>query len=349
MNIFQFEHIEYLWIAILSVIFYIIWLFFNWKDHKNLTKQGDEKLLKELIEGKSKLRHKWKIFLVNLSFIFLAIALANPQLGSKMEEVKREGIDLIIAIDISNSMLAQDIKPNRLERSKMAISKLINELRGDRLGIIAYTAQAYTLLPITTDYGAARMFLNSVNTDYINQQGTSIAAAIELAQETFAQSSQNQTNKRSQAIIIISDGEDHESGAVEAARKAKENGITIYTIGMGLSSGAPIPVSKNNPSAGYKKDNQGNTIITKLNETLLEDIAKTANGYFIRASNSNTGLDKIYKSINSLDKAEIETRSFKEYEGWFQIFAIIAFTILLFEALIGLKKGKLESRFKILN
>lgn len=348
MKAFQFEHPEYLWIAAITVVLYGLWVFFRWKDRNQLKAIGDFELIQGLIKGRSKLRSSWKFFFINISIILIAISLANPQLGSKIENSKREGIDLIIAIDISNSMLAQDIKPNRLERSKMAISKLINELRGDRIGIIAYTAQAYTLLPITTDYGAARMFLNNVNVDYINQQGTSIAAAIDLARETFKQKAES-TDKKNHALIIISDGEDHEEGAVESAKSARAEGMTIFTIGMGLPEGGPIPISQTNPGAGYKKDQNGSTIITKLNENLLKEIADKGNGYFVRASNSTTGLDKIYNSINTMDKDEIETRSFKEYEGWFQIFVIIALFFLVLDSSIGLRKGKIESKFKIFN
>lgn len=348
MKVFQFEHTEYLWLSTITLIFIALWLFTKWKDKKLISSIGDNSLIEGLIKGKSKLRSNWKFFFINLSIILLIIAIANPQTGSKIEKSKREGIDLIIAIDISNSMLAQDILPNRLERSKMAITKLVNELKGDRIGIIAYTARAYTLLPITTDYGAARMFLNNLNVDFINQQGTSIAAAINLADETFMQKSEVGKNK-GKALVIISDGEDHEEGAIEAAGKAHEDGIRIFTIGMGLPSGAPIPVSQKNPSAGYKKDSEGNTVITKLNESLLREIAEKGNGYFVRASNSNTGLDKIYQSINSMDKQEIETRTFKEYEGWFQIFIFLAIFFMAIESIISFRKGRMESKFKIFN
>jgi Ca-activated chloride channel family protein len=346
MKVFQFEHPEYLWLITLAPVFYLLWFYVRWHDRKHLLAMGDEKLIKQLIKGSSKLRQNWKFFFANSALILLAFALANPQLGSKMEKSTRKGIDLIIAIDISNSMLAQDLKPNRLERSKMAISRLINDLQGDKLGIIAYTARAYTLLPITTDYGAARMFLNNLNVDYINQQGTSIASAINLAHETFTQ---KKSDKKNQALIIISDGEDHEEGAIEAAKKAQMDGITIFTIGMGLPSGAPIPQSANRPGAGFKKDREGNTIISRLNENLLKDIANAGNGFFVRASNSNTGLEKIYDSINEMEKNEIETRSFKEYEGWFQLFAGLAILFLVLDSLIGRKKGKLEQRFTFFN
>ena len=348
MKVFKFEHPEYLIAAAVVIVLYLIWFIVRKMDKKLLLKLGDQELTDKLIFGRSTQKKAWKFFLINLSLILIIIGLANPQLGSKMEKVTRKGVDLIIALDISNSMLAQDIKPNRLTRSKMAISKLVDKLEGDRLGIIVFAADAYTQLPVTTDYGAARMFLSSVSTDYINNQGTSIAAAIDLARESF----NNQKDKdqdKNKALVIITDGEDHEEGAIEAAKEAKKEGITIYTIGMGMPSGAPIPIISNGIKRGYKKDRSGQTIVTKLNAQLLREIASAGNGYFVRANNSNTGLNKIFNSINQMDKEEIETRSFKEYEGWFQIFVIAAIVLLIFEGILSEKKSKLASKINIFN
>ena len=348
MKVFKFEHPEYLIAMVVVILLYLMWFVIRRMDKKMLQQLGDQRLINQLIVGLSKPKKSWKFFMINFSIILISIGLANPQIGSKMEKATRKGADLIIALDISNSMLAQDIKPNRLTRSKMAISKLVDKLKGDRLGIIVFAADAYTQLPITTDYGAAKMFLSSVSTDYINNQGTSIASAINLAQESF-KSEKDKGNKKNKALIIITDGEDHEEGAIEAAEKAKDVGITIYTIGMGLPSGSPIPILRNGIKQGYKKDKSGQTIVTKLNAHLLEEVADAGNGYFVRANNSNTGLNKIFNSINKLDKEEIETRNFKEYEGWFQVFIIIAIALLLLEATLGEKKGKLASKINIFN
>ena len=348
MKVFKFEHPEFLIAAGVVILLYAIWFMVKRSDKKTLSKIGDPGLVQKLIKGLSPQRKAWKFFFINLAVVMMAVALANPQLGSKMEKSKREGIDLIIALDISNSMLAQDIKPNRLTRSKMAISRLVDKLQGDRLGIIVFAAEAYTQLPITTDYGAAKMFLSSVSTDYINNQGTSIASAIKLAEQSF-ESEKDKTGKTNKALVIITDGEDHEEGAIEAAEEAAGKGIKIYTIGMGLETGAPIPVYRNGIKTGYKKDREGNTVITKLNEDLLRKIAAAGDGFFVRANNTNTGLNKIFESINKMDKEEIETRNFKEYEGWFQIFVLLAIILLTLEALIGEKKGKLAEKINIFN
>ena len=346
MKIFKFEHPEYLIAASVVLLLYTLWFIAKARDKNTLLRLGEEAQVKRLVKALSPQKRAWKFFLVNLAVVMIALALANPQLGSKMEKATRKGADIMIALDISRSMLAQDIKPNRLTRAKMAISRLVDKLEGDRIGIIVFAAEAYTQLPITTDYGAAKMFLSSVNTDYINNQGTSIAAAIEKAMQTFEQKPVKD-NKKNKALIIITDGEDHEQGAVDAAKKAAAAGIKIYTIGMGLESGAPIPVYRNGVKTGYKKDREGHTVITKLNENLLREIAADGGGYFVRANNSNTGLKKIFKSISKLDKEEIETRSFKEYEGWFQIFVFAAILFLLIEILITEKRGKFADRFNI--
>lgn len=348
MKVFKFEHPEYLFAIAVVIILYLIWFIIRRVDKKSMLKFGDQKLISQMIVGQSNQKKLWKFFFINFAIVMISIALANPQIGSKMEKSTRKGADLIIALDISNSMLAQDIKPNRITRSKLAISKLVDQLEGDRLGIVVFAADAYTQLPITTDYGAAKMFLSSVTTDYINNQGTSIAAAIELARQSF-NNERDKGEKKNKALVIITDGEDHEEGAIEAAKQAKEDGITIYTIGMGLPSGSPIPIIKNGVKQGYKKDREGNTVVTKLNASLLEKIAKAGNGYFVRANNSNTGLNKIFRSINKMDKEEIETRNFKEYEGWFQIFVLIAIAFLVFDASLGEKKGKLASKINIFN
>ncbi|OIP02319.1 MAG: hypothetical protein AUJ98_01675 [Bacteroidetes bacterium CG2_30_33_31] len=344
---FRFENTDYLYLSAIVILLYILWFSIKIINNKTLNKFGEEKLITQLINGLSPRKKAFKFLLINLSIIIISIALANPQLGSKMEKIHRRGADLIIAIDISNSMLAEDIKPNRLTRAKMAISKLIDKLQGDRIGIIVFAGDAYTQLPITTDYGAARMFLASVSTDYINKQGTSISSAINLARETFKSDKSFKESKKNKAIIIITDGEDHEDGAIDAAQEAKNEGIAIYTIGMGLESGAPIPIYKNGIQQSYKKDNEGNTIITKLNDEILKKISSASNGIFIRANSNNVGLDKVFSTINKMDKTEIDTRTFKDYEGWFQIFVLAAIILLTLEAIVTERKGKFASKFNI--
>ena len=238
-------------------------------------------------------------------------------------------------------MNAEDIAPNRLERSKQAINNLINKLKGDRIGIIIFAGNAYVQLPITTDYAAAKMFLSTINTSLIPSQGTEIGAAINLAAKSFG------TSENEKAIVIISDGEDHVNGdAVKAAQEAAKLGIKIYTIGMGLEDGAPIPLyNQYGKRTGYKKDREGNIVITKLDDSLLRQISEIGNGIYRRASNSNVGLDDIFNEINKSEKSEIESKVFTDYEDQFQWFLGAAILLLIIEILISSGKKDWESKF----
>lgn len=344
MMIFRFENPDFLYALLIIPVLLIVWFLLIKLQKKSWAKFGDIELIKKLMPNLSYRRKNWRFIIFLTAIISLVFALANPQIGSKLEKVKRKGIDMIIAIDISNSMLAEDIKPNRLIRSKRAISKLVDNLQGDRIGIIVFAGSAYTQLPITTDYSAAKMFLSTVSTDYISTQGTSIAAAIDMGRQIFETEVKNEKNQdRNKAIIVITDGEDHEEGAIEQASDAKNEGIKVYTIGMGTQKGAPIPSMRNGRRIGYKKDKDGHTVISKFNENLLQEIADKGDGIFVRANNSKTGLKLILDEINMLNKTEIETQTFKDYESRFQIFAAISILLLIIELLITEKK----SRFNI--
>lgn len=348
MKIFQFQNDIYLYGLILIPIIILFWILIRRGYRKELEKFGNYSLVSKLMPQLSIAKKNWKFALLIGAMTMLIITLANPQLGSKIEKVQRKGVDIIIAVDISNSMLAEDIKPNRLSRAKRAISKLVDRLQGDRLGLIVFAGEAYTQLPITTDYSAAKMFLSSVSTDYISTQGTSISNAIELGRSTFEEMSEDvQAGKRNRVIIVITDGEDQEEGAIEQAQKASEEGIMIYTIGMGTEKGGPIPLYRNGRMTGYKKDHEGHTVITQLNQVELQKIATAGNGIFVRANSSKVGLTKILDEINRLDKTEIESQSFKAYESHFQIFAFIALLLLVLELLLSERKGRLISKFNI--
>lgn len=275
-----------------------------------------------------------------IAVIFLVIAIAGPQTGSKLEKVQRKGIDLMIALDVSNSMLAQDIKPDRLERAKQAISRLIENLDGDRIGIVVFAGKAYMQLPITTDYAAAKLFLSTINTGIVQTQGTDIASAIEMAASAFGQS------KHNKAIVIITDGEDHEGNVLEQTEAAVKNGINIYTIGMGSADGAPIPLFSGNVQTGYKKDKEGTTIISRLDEALLQRIAALGKGIYVRASTSEAGLQKIFDEINKIQKTEIESKLFSDYEERFFYFIFLSLIFLVFELFVFDKKNQWFSRFK---
>lgn len=338
----RLENSYYLYALLLIPFLILIFsLKIKWRK-KTIKKIGDKFLLERLMPDLSKNNTVIKFTLILFAYLFLIIGLANPQIGSKIEKIKRKGIDLMICLDVSNSMLAEDIKPDRLKCAKQSISKLIDKLQGDRIGIIIFAGQAYVQLPITTDYGAAKMFLSTINTDIIPAQGTAISAAINLASNSF------DNDKHNKAIVVITDGEDHEGDVMESIKNVKEKGIKIYTIGMGLPEGAPIPVyDKNNSQTGYKKDRQGNTVITKLDEAMLQQIAAEGEGIYVRANNSSAGLQKVFRDINKINKSEIESKMYTDYEDRFQYFIFPALILLLMELLIYEKKIKLFKNIKI--
>ena len=342
-NVLRFEHPEYLYWLIVIPVLIIIYILVRIRQDRLFKKFADTKMRGYLVPQRSGRRDVFKFVVFLLAIAFLIVGLANLQSGSKMEEVKREGIDLYIAVDVSNSMNAQDIVPSRLDRSKQAINKLISELQGDRLGVIIFADKAFVQLPITTDYAAAKMFLASVNTSSVASQGTAIGEAINLAVKSFAD------DERSKAIIIISDGEDHENeAAMEAAAEAAKKGVKIYTIGMGLPDGAPIPLyNQYGQMTGYKKDKNGNTVVTRLDEDMLRRIAEAGGGLYVRANNSNVGLEKIYDDISKLDKTEIETQVFTDYEDQFQWFVGPGIILLLIWIFLSSGKKEWESKFNI--
>jgi len=336
----RFAHTEYFYALLLVLLFVIIYLVYNrWKRHAK-KRFGDEHVISGLMPNESEFKPLIKFILILIAFIFLVFGLIDPQIGSKLEKVKREGIDLMLALDVSNSMLAEDIKPNRLERAKMAISTLIDRLQGDRIGIVIFAGNAYKQLPLTTDYSAAKLFLSAVDTKIVPTQGTAIGEAIDMATKSF----DNQEHNK--AIIVITDGENHEDDAVSAAKKAAEKGIKVFTIGMGLPEGAPIPLYNNYGSqTGFKKDSKGQTVITKLDEDMLRQIAAAGNGAYARANNASTGLNKIFDDLSQIQKKEIETKQFTDYEHRFQIYLALALIFLVLELLISTRKSRWAQKF----
>jgi Ca-activated chloride channel homolog len=341
---FRFEHIEYLYALLLipffSMLFILYWM---WKK-RAVRRFGEWEVISQLMPLQSIRKLALKFIILMLAFGFLVIGLANPQIGSKLEKVQRKGADLVIALDVSNSMLSQDIRPDRLTRAVQGISKLIDRLEGDRIGIVVFAGKAYVQLPITTDYAAAKMFLATISTQMVPSQGTAISEAIELSVKSF------QEDERSKAIIIITDGEDHEGNVLESAKAATEKGIKIFTIGMGSPEGAPIPLfDAAGRQTGYKDDRQGQTIISKLDETTLQQLASAGNGIYVRASTGQDGLSRILDEINALEKQEIETRMFSEYEGRFQYFLALSLFLLIIEFLIPERKSKWADKIKLFN
>jgi Ca-activated chloride channel family protein len=341
---FRFAHPEYLYgLAVLPVILLLFILMQAWKKRAR-KRLGDKHLIDQLSESYSATKPVVKLILSLFGIALIIIACANPQIGTRLEEVKREGVDIIIALDVSNSMKAQDIKPSRLERAKLAISRLIDKLENDRIGIIVFAGQAYVQLPITTDYAAAKLFLSSIEPEMIPTQGTCIGCAIDMAQQSYV----GNDNKH-KALVIITDGENHEEDAVEAAKKASENGIVIHTIGMGTIEGSPIPVFRNGVQVDFLKDRNGNTVVTKLETLTLERIAAEAKGIFVQASNSDDGLNAIQAQINKMEKKSFGSKQFTGYEDRFQYFLAAGLLLLLIEFSLSERKSKFIQRLNLFN
>jgi len=331
---------EKIWFWVLGVI-PVIALFFLilqiWK-HKSQSNFADKILLKRLSPNTSLFKSILKLVVLSLAFASLAIALVNPKIGTKLETVKREGVDIVFAIDVSKSMLAEDIAPNRLEKAKQLVTQIINNLASDRVGIIAYAGKAFPQLPITTDYAAAKMFLQNMNTDMLSSQGTAINEAIKLAKTYY--DDEEQTNR---VLIIISDGEDHSDEAASVAEEANEEGIRIFTIGVGDVKGGPIPEKRNGIILNYKKDNNGETVITRLNEEILKSIASKANGVYINGKNTNELVDQIGEILNKMDKKEFESKQYADFKDQFQWFLGIALFFLVLDIfLLERKTGWLK-------
>lgn len=327
---FKFEHTLYFYGFIAIPIMLLLAVVYFVSRKRKLKKLGDTVLVKQLIPYSSRRKRVIKLILFLVGFSSLILALCNLQTGSKLAEVKREGADIIVCLDVSNSMLAQDLSPNRLTRAKYALEKMINLLEGDRLGLVIFAGEAYVQLPITTDYNAAKMFLESIGPGMVPVQGTNLADAIKKASESFTSD-----EGKNRAIILITDGENHESEAIEAAVEAEKKGIMINTIGIGSLNGVPIPLVENGVVKGYRKDREGQTVVTKLNAELLKTIASKANGVFVHASQADLGLNAVLDKIGELDKAQLESKMYTDYEDQFQWFLALALLLFFIEFLIS--------------
>ena len=337
---------EKIWFWVLGIIPVIILFFLVlqfWK-HRTQRKFADKQLLKRLSPNASLFKSVLKIIVLCLAFACLAIALVNPKIGTKLETIKREGVDIVFAVDVSKSMLAEDIAPNRLEKAKQLVTQIINNLASDRVGIIAYAGKAFPQLPITTDYASAKMFLQSMNTDMLSSQGTAINEAIKLA--TTYYDDEEQTNR---VLIIISDGEDHSKEATAVAEEANEAGIRIFTIGVGEVQGGPIPEKRNGIVINYKKDNQGETVITRLDEETLKNIAAEANGIYINGKNTSDVVKTIGDLLNAMDKKEFETKEFSEFKDQFQWFLGFAIFFLLLDIFLLERKTAWLKKLNLFN
>jgi Ca-activated chloride channel family protein len=332
---YRFEHIEYFY-AFAAIGLLLVLAILNLNSFKRkIKKLGDSNTILRLMPDLNLRRKVYKFILIVFALSALILGLANLQTGSKLVDVKRQGADLMVCLDVSNSMLAQDLTPNRLVRAKYALEKMIDNLEGDRLGLIIFAGEAYVQLPITSDYTAAKLFLNSINTEMVPVQGTDIGAAIQKAAESF-----DDSPDKNKAIILITDGENHEPEALSSAGEIAKKGIMINAIGIGSDRGVPIPLIENGINKGYKKTNSGETVVTKLNSNFLKDLASKGNGVFVHATQRDLGISVIIDKIEELDKAEIETKMFTDYEDQFQWFLGLSLLLLVFELLIGERKSK---------
>ena len=333
----RFEDPIYLWILLIIPILVLV-RFIVWQKRKhNLRKFGDPSLLKEMMPDVSKYRPTIKFCLLLSAITILIFMIARPQVGSKISHEKREGIEVLIALDISNSMLAQDVIPSRLEKSKLLIEDLVDHFTNDKVGLVVFAGDAFVQLPITSDYVSAKMFLQNINPSLITTQGTDLARAISLSQSCFTQ-----REHIGRAIIVITDGEDHEGGALEAAREAYKKGINVFILGVGTSKGAPIP----DGNGGYLKDNSGQTVLSALNEQMCQQVAKAGNGVYIHVDNTSDAQERLNKELSKLQSGISDTVVYSEYNEQFQIFGIILLLLLIVETIL------LESRnplFKKIN
>lgn len=312
----QFDEPIFFYLLLVIPVLLVLYLAHHIWKKRTQRRFAEARLLRRLAPDRSLFKPQLKLLLFLLGLAFLILGLVNPKMGTKLETVKRKGVDIVFAVDVSKSMLAEDIAPNRLEKAKRLVSEIINELASDRVGIIAYAAQAFPQLPITTDYGAAKMFLQSMNTDMLSSQGTATHEAIELAATYF--DDEEQTNR---ILFLVSDGEDHaEDQVLDAIEQATDQGIRIYTIGVGSAKGGPIPIKRNGVLESLKKDAQGEVVITRLNEPILTEIASEGNGEYIPGANTAAAVEQISGLLQQMDKMEFEAKQFAEFKDQFQWF-----------------------------
>lgn len=340
----QFAHKEILWF-LLAAVFMLIGYLFYWRYRKrSLAKLGDTWLMDSLMPDASRSAHHWKFALLFLGVTLLIIAVSGPRVGSKLEEVEQKGREIIIALDVSNSMLAEDIKPSRLERSKQMINRMVDRMSNDKIGLIVFAGDAYTQIPITDDYPSVKMFLSGAGPDMVSKQGTAIGSAIKLAVRSFS------TNGEAilpgavipnQAIVVITDGENHEDDAVSEAAKAVEKGIRVYTVGLGDPNGVPLPVRPG--SSSTRRDRDGQVVVSKLNEKLLVEVAMAGNGAYIAGDRINSLIDE----LEQVQKTELKSRVFAEFAERFQYFAGFALFFLVIEFFIRSRKHPLSKRFNL--
>ncbi|MDP2339014.1 MAG: VWA domain-containing protein [Bacteroidota bacterium] len=338
---FRLANPEYLFALLVIPALIVFFWYSRLKRRKALALFGQKYILSVLMPNVSTSRPVFKFIVILFALASIIVGIARPQFGSKLKTEKRKGIELIIALDVSNSMMAEDIQPNRLERSKRAISQLVDKLSNDKIGLIVFAGDAYTQLPITADYVSAKLFLSSISPQMVPTQGTAIGAAIELGIKSF-----NPQFTGSKAMIIITDGENHEDDAIGAATEAAKQGIVVYTLGMGLPQGGPIPDFINGQKT-FRKDKDGNFIVTKLDEAMLQKIAEAGKGAYIRANNAQIGLNNLLGEVNKMEKSELETQIYADYDDKFQYFIGLGLFLILLDFMILERKNKYLKNLKL--
>lgn len=339
----RFENIEYFYAFAVIPLLLIVYILYRISRRRRLKRIGDPQLVNLLIPDTSNHKAGLKFTIMMLALAMLIIGMANPQIGTSLEEVKREGIEVIIAVDVSNSMLAEDVRPNRLERAKRSINRLLDNLAEDKIGIIIFAGKSFLQLPLTTDFAAARLITSTISTDMAGTQGTAIGSAIDLAVESFSQDI-----SKSKVLIVMTDGENHEDDAVSAAKRAKEQNVVLYTIGVGNPEGAPIPVYQNGRITGYMKDRSGENIFTRLDPAILQEIALETGGEFFRSDiGTDVELNELVNRVSKMDKQEFESKVFTNYEDRFQIFIALAMIFLMLELIFSDKKNKFIAKLNL--
>lgn len=337
---FRFANIEMLWWLITIPVFVITYIVYTKRKQRQLTEFGDPELMAKLMPDASKSRPIWKFGMLILALILLIVAAARPQYGQKEKTVKRQGIEVMVALDISNSMLAEDVAPNRLDRAKQMLSKMIDNMVDDKVGLVVFAGDAFTQLPITCDYVSAKMFLNTISPTLIPTQGTAIGAALQTAITSFGA----QESEAGRAIILITDGENHEDDAIAAAKKANELGMQVFVIGIGKPEGAPIPKPGTND---YFKDRAGQVVVSRLNEEMCQQIAVAGNGAYVRCDNTNTAMRALQQELDRIATTELESTVYADYNEQYQSFVLIALLLLAIEFFILSRKNHRLTRMDL--
>lgn len=341
---FRFAHPEYLFFLLLIPVLIGLFVYSQIQRRKKIKLFGNPEVIAELMPNVSFIRPQVKFYIQLFAIVLLIVVIAQPQFGTKVEKDKRKGIEVMIALDVSNSMMAQDVQPSRLDNSKQVLSKLIDNMTEDKVGLVVFAGDAYTQLPITVDYVSAKIFMSTINPSLVPRQGTAIGTAVDMCIKSFGE--MKDKNPVSRSIILITDGENHEDDAVGAATLAKEKGIVLHVIGMGKPEGAPIPIEG---TMSFRKDKEGNVVVSKLNETMCKSIALAGGGVYVRADNTNSAFKVVNNELEKMAKSEVNTQTFSDYNEQFQSFALIALLLLFLDTFIFDRQNKRLSKIKLFN